>query len=77
MEEILCRLGNARDDFDLEIEPGKPVYAQRGPVGIGWSAEDLILDSHDRFELVLGVGMERGHIDYIVEGAARRIQRRP
>jgi len=71
----LCPVWKARDDLDLEIETRKPVHTDRCPVGIGRSAEDIVLDDHAGLELVLGVSVKRRYIDDIGEGAAGCLQR--
>ena len=58
-------LGNASDDFDLEIETGEPSHAERSPVWIGRRREYLGSDRHDRPELALGISMEGGHVDNV------------
>ena len=60
---------NTGDDLDLEVEAGEPVDADGGPVRVGWLAENLLLDRHDRSELVFGVGVEAGDVDDIIQRA--------
>ena len=57
--------GNACDDLDLEVEPREPVDSDRRPVRVGRFGKNLALDSHDRTELVFGIGMKRRHVDDI------------
>lgn len=66
---------NTGDDLYLEVEAGEPVDAERSPVRVGWLAENLLLDGHDRSELVFGVGVEAGDIDNIIQRAAGGTQR--
>lgn len=66
----LRRLRDASDYLDFEIETGQPGNTDRCPVGVGRSAENLVLDGHDGPELVFGVRVKCGHIDDIGEGAA-------
>src|SRR5690606_10025857 len=67
-------LWNTGDHLDLEIEAGKPVDADGCPVGVGRSGEHPVLDGHNGFELVFGIGMECGHVDQVVEAATGGVQ---
>ena len=72
----LCRRRDAGDHLDFEVEASEPVDAEGGPARIGRRGEDLLLGGHDGFELVLGIGVEAGDVDDVVEAAARRLERR-
>lgn len=61
---------NAGDDLDFEVETRQPVDAERRPVRIGRFVENAVLHGHDCAELLLRIGVECGHVDYIVERAA-------
>ena len=67
---------NAGDDLDLEIETREPIDTEGGPSRIGRGREDFVLHSKDRVELLLGVGVEGGHINDVIQGATAGFQGR-
>jgi hypothetical protein len=67
---------NTGDDLDLEVEPPKPVDADRRPIWIRRFREDFAFNGHDRGELILGIGMKGRHVDDIVKPASTRLQGR-
>src|SRR5262245_8692783 len=71
-----CRYlaGNPSDDLYLEIEPGEPVDADRCPIRVGRFCEDLALDSQERIELSLRIGVKGRHVDDVVKPAAASSQ---
>lgn len=73
---VRCLARNAGNDLDLEVESSEPIDADRRPIGIGRSWEDLTLDSHDRAELVLWIRMEGCHVDDVVEAATTCLEGR-
>ena len=66
----------ARDDLDLEIEPGQPGHAEGRPVRIGRLGEHAVLDLHNGAELRFWVSIEGRDIDDVLRPASRRVENR-
>lgn len=68
------RRRNASDNLYLEVEAGEPIYPDRRPIGVRRFAEDLLFDSHNRSELVFGIGVKAGYVHDVIHRAAGRAE---
>src|SRR5690554_2563934 len=68
------RFRQSRDDLDLELEAVEPGDAHRGQRGMGCLAPVIGQYLPDAVEDRLRIDEKHGHVDYVVEGTARRLE---
>lgn len=63
-------ISDSSNHFDFEVEAGKPVHSQCGPVRIRRLGKYFILDLQDCGKLILWIGVKGGYVDDVVQRTA-------